>query len=133
MHTRIQIALASSLSNRRFRIETNNWMTRLKRKRTILNPHSLPYIEMNDTVLDRSLLFQAYPAEFVREVLEPTMICQGLREVVKEVDQIGIVLFRNRLRYHETGQMYDAAYLKAVIDWLIETAEQIERVAHQKS
>lgn len=128
MHTRIQIALASSPAKHRFRIETNDWVARVKRKYNVQTSKGLPYVEIGELVLDRSFLFQTNPPDFAREVFQPKKVRQGLVDIAPGVDEMSLALLNNRLVYHETGMMYDVAYLKAVIDWLVEISNQIERV-----
>lgn len=128
MHTRIQVAQTTSPSEHRFRIETNYWFARIKRKYNVQTSKRLPYVEIGELSLDRSFLFRTNPPDFVQEVFQPKKILQGLVEIAPGVDEMSLALLNNRLVYHETGMMYDVAYMKALIDWLVEISNQIERV-----
>ncbi|NUM43197.1 MAG: hypothetical protein HUU38_00710 [Anaerolineales bacterium] len=134
MYTRIQVAHTISLANQHLRVEKKDWFDHIKKQHNIHSSKGIPYAQIGETKLNNLLLIQSQPLDFAQQVFKPVMIRQGLEEVATGVDEMNLTLFNNRLSYYEAGFWnYDVAYLKAVIDWLIEITQQIERVAHQKS
>ena len=134
IYTRIQIAHTISLANHHLRVEKKDWLDRIKKQHNIHSSKGIPYAQIGETKLDNLLLIQSQPLDFAQQVFKPAMIRQGMEEVATGVYEMNLTLFNNRLRYYEAGFWnYDVAYLKGVIDWLIEITQQIERVANQKS
>ncbi|MCP4142299.1 MAG: hypothetical protein GY755_18845 [Chloroflexi bacterium] len=87
----------------------------------------LQYVELSDVELDGKLLVKSTSEQFARRTISSMSIRQGLLDIRSQTSSMNLKLENGEVYYHELNVIADGEYLLAVINLLVELAENVER------
>ncbi len=89
----------------------------------------LEEVRLGEEGFDRKIAMRSNQAALTRKALGPLRLRAGLLQLRAQARSLTIKIEQQALYFHERGLVRDEAYLRAVMDLLVELAGSVERAA----